>query len=100
METIQWSDSISVNNYAIDNQHKYLIQLVNNLILNSNAKVNSEIIGKTLQDLILFTRDHFRDEEALHFIFSSGRVSLSEEQLLLTEPEVLMVPLFLSFLQH
>ena len=65
METIQWSDSISVNNYVIDNQHKYLIQLVNNLILNSNAKVNSEIIGKTLQNLILFTRDHFRDEEAL-----------------------------------
>ena len=65
METIQWNDQISVNNFEIDNQHKYLIQLVNNLIMNSNAKVNSAIIGESLQNLLIFTREHFRDEEIL-----------------------------------
>lgn len=70
MESIQWSESISVNNYKIDNQHKYLIQLVNNLILNSNAEVNSEIIGETLQNLLKYTKDHFKDEEALLSIYN------------------------------
>jgi len=65
METIQWSESISVNNYEIDNQHKNLIQLTNNLILNSNAKVNSEIIGETLQKLLKYIKEHFKDEEEL-----------------------------------
>ena len=65
METIQWSESISVDNYEIDNQHKYLIQLTNNLILNSNAKVNSVIIGETLQKLYKYIKEHFKDEEAL-----------------------------------
>jgi len=54
MEIIKWSEGISVNNYEIDNQHKYLFQLTNNLILNSNAKVNSEIIGEKLQKLYKF----------------------------------------------
>ena len=65
MEIIQWSESISVNNYEIDNQHKNLIHLTNNLILNSNAKVNSEIIGETLTKLYQYIKEHFKDEEAL-----------------------------------
>ena len=65
METVQWSESISVDNYEIDNQHKNLIQLTNNLILNSNAKVNSEIIGETLQKLLKYIKEHFKDEEEL-----------------------------------
>ena len=65
METIRWSENISVNNYVIDNQHKYLIELTNNLILNSNAKVNSEIIGETLTKLYKYSKEHFEDEEAL-----------------------------------
>ncbi len=65
MELIQWSDKISVNNTRIDNQHKKLIELVNNLILNSNAKANSEIINETLSELLKYTRYHFKDEEEL-----------------------------------
>ena len=65
MEIIQWSESICVNNSEIDNQHKNLIQLTNNLILNSNAKVNSEIIGETLQKLLKYIKEHFKDEEEL-----------------------------------
>lgn len=60
MEPKQWSEEISVNNYEIDNQHKHLIQLTNNLILNANAKVNSKIIGESLQNLLQYTRDHFK----------------------------------------
>ena len=73
METIRWSENISVNNYVIDNQHKYLIELTNNLILNSNAKVNSEIIGETLTKLYKYFKVHFMDEEAL-----LGVIELSE----------------------
>jgi hemerythrin len=65
MNLIQWNESFSVNNLLIDNQHRNLFKLTNNLILNSNAKVNSEIISETLHDLILYAKTHFKDEEEL-----------------------------------
>lgn len=65
METIQWSEKISVNNDRIDNQHKKLFDLTNDLILHSNAKTNSEIINETLYELLKYTKYHFHDEEQL-----------------------------------
>jgi len=65
METMKWSESISVGNNLIDEQHKKLFKLTNNLILNSNAYVNSAIIAETLNDLLAYIRTHFKDEEVL-----------------------------------
>lgn len=65
MEIIKWNKSISVNNLSIDSQHKRLIELTNDLILQSNAKANSSIINESLSELLKYTREHFRDEENL-----------------------------------
>lgn len=65
MEAIKWTESISVNNSNIDSQHKHLIRLTNNLILQSNAKANSCIINESLSELLIYAKEHFRDEEKL-----------------------------------
>ena len=65
METIQWTEKISVNNEKIDNQHKKLIELTNDLILHSNATPNSKIVNETLYELLKYTKYHFHDEEEL-----------------------------------
>lgn len=54
-----------MNNLVIDNQHKKLFEITNNLILQSNAKVYSEIINKTLSELLQYTKYHFHAEEEL-----------------------------------
>lgn len=63
MDTIEWNENLSVNNLIIDNQHKKLIEITNNLILQSNANVYSEIINKTLSELLQYTKYHFHAEE-------------------------------------
>ena len=65
MEILKWNDSLSVKNENIDSQHKKIIELTNNLIKNSNASYNSEIVSETLRDLLLHYRTHFQDEEKL-----------------------------------
>lgn len=65
METLQWTEKISVNNEKIDDQHKKLIDLTNELILHSNAAPNSQIVNETLYELLKYTKYHFQDEEEL-----------------------------------
>lgn len=65
MKTVEWSDIISVNNSKIDCQHKKLITLTNNLILNSEAKPNSLIVNESLSELLEYAKKHFCDEEKL-----------------------------------
>ncbi|HEY3311340.1 MAG TPA: bacteriohemerythrin [Anaerolineales bacterium] len=63
MPILTWSDSYSVDDPAIDLQHKKLIDLINNL--HDHIYDGGEIIGKTLDALIVFARDHFVLEENL-----------------------------------
>ncbi len=65
IKNIAWSEAISVNNKKIDDQHKHLIELTNNLIDHSNEKADSALISESLDELVKYTRTHFRDEEQL-----------------------------------
>ena len=62
---INWNDSYSVGNTEMDEQHKKLIELINDLILHSNAAPESKIVNETLYELFKYTRYHFQDEEEL-----------------------------------
>jgi hemerythrin-like metal-binding protein len=63
MDIIQWNEKISVNNTKIDNQHKKLIDLINELSKNSNEGAKSKIVNETLSELLRYTLIHFSDEE-------------------------------------
>lgn len=63
---VEWSDRLSVGIQEIDEQHKYLVGLVNQLnvdLLTSDH--GSESANETLDKLIDYTRTHFVVEESL-----------------------------------
>lgn len=63
MKALRWKEFLSVHDPIIDNQHKELFELTNQLISNSNADSHSPIVGETLKELLKYARKHFKEEE-------------------------------------
>ena len=63
MEKKHWTPNLSVDNIIIDSHHKQLIDLLNNLIDNCDAKTNSRILSETLYSLLKFAKKDFTEEE-------------------------------------
>lgn len=69
---IQWSDDISVGIQEIDEQHKQLVQLLNNLfdVMVNDSPDRDAVARKTLRELFDYTNIHFAVEESLFRIFN------------------------------
>ena len=65
MAFIQWSDNLSVGNIQMDNQHKKLVAMINDLHDAMSHGKGTEVIGKIINDLTNYTVVHFQDEERL-----------------------------------
>ena len=63
MALINWDDSFSVKVVEIDDQHKKLVQFINDLNDAMKQGKGKEIIGKVLDELINYTAVHFKTEE-------------------------------------
>lgn len=63
MSLIQWHESFSVNVVEIDQQHKQLIKMFNQLADAIQEKKENDILVKTLDDLINYAEQHFKTEE-------------------------------------
>lgn len=63
MAFINWDDSYSVGVVLIDNQHKRLIQIINELHDAMGAGKGKEILGKVLFELVQYVNTHFKTEE-------------------------------------
>ena len=70
MAFYEWNDKLAVNNMTIDNQHKKLIALINDLYDAMGKGTAKEIMGKILDELIKYTKTHFGDEENLMVKYS------------------------------
>lgn len=66
MGLITWDDSLSVQVTEIDNQHKKLIDIINNLSDAMRERKGNEVMTKILSDLASYTQTHFKWEER-HF---------------------------------
>ena len=65
MSLFVWSSDYSVNHAHIDNQHKELFRLADDLhgaMMRGAAKT---VINDTLRKLVDYTRSHFREEEGM-----------------------------------
>ena len=62
---IHWSDSYSVGNQVIDNDHKRLIELINSLHESFSKGEEDSIVGEILDELIIYSQYHFKKEEAI-----------------------------------
>ena len=65
MPLIEWSNSFSVNNTIIDNQHHKLFDYLNELSDAMAVGKSNEVIEKVLDSLISYTATHFKYEEDL-----------------------------------
>ena len=63
MSKIEWDDSLSIGVELIDDQHKMLIQKLNDLSDAFNQGLEQNKILKTLDFMIDYTDFHFTDEE-------------------------------------
>ncbi len=65
MEYIKWDDSFLVGVEAFDNDHRYLVKLINNLHSGLMAGFGVSEMTYILDDLVRYTNVHFRREEDL-----------------------------------
>lgn len=64
VKKIEWDKSISVNNKKMDEQHKHLFDIFNNLLDQDNLS-DSTYIPKIISDLDEYMETHLSEEEEL-----------------------------------
>jgi hemerythrin len=69
MSMVEWKDEYSVDIQEIDEQHKCLIQIMNELYTALANKSNRDLVGDVLDKLVDYTKVHFAVEETLMRIF-------------------------------
>ncbi len=63
MAAINWNDSMSVKIGSIDDQHKKLIEMINDFYDNISKRSNDELILKLVGGMKTYTAMHFTTEE-------------------------------------
>lgn len=62
---IEWSDSYTLDNGILDDEHKRVINILNDLLDDADADNSSEIINETLYKLLEHIETHFKHEEEI-----------------------------------
>lgn len=65
MALLTWNDSYSVKVKQFDDQHKKLVDMVNNLHEHMKQGKGAEGAKQVLSSLVTYTQTHFADEERL-----------------------------------
>lgn len=65
MSLFVWSDRYSVGIKKIDDQHKVLVDILNELFEAMTQKKGEQAIAKIIRNLVGYTRSHFSTEEML-----------------------------------
>lgn len=63
MELIKWTENLSVGVKELDNEHKKLIDLLNQLYTGMKNREENKVIKSILDDLVNYTLSHFAHEE-------------------------------------
>lgn len=76
MALVEWNESMSVGVQKIDEQHRSLLDILNELHTAIEAGRDREVLGTIIERLIQYTRDHFKFEEGL--LQSAGYPDVNE----------------------
>lgn len=63
MSLLTWNDSMSVGVRQLDDDHKKLIAMINDLHQSMLAGHSNDVVGKVLHRLVQYTVEHFGHEE-------------------------------------
>jgi len=73
VELMQWHDSFSVGVRIVDDQHRQLFTLINELIVAVNNRQQDDVLERTLTSVLAYAELHFRTEEELFKIHPQFR---------------------------
>lgn len=65
MNLIAWNENLSVNIKEINEQHKKLIAMINDLNSAMGSGKGKDVMGQILSGLVEYTKTHFKREEEL-----------------------------------
>jgi len=65
MSLIQWNDTLCLNISEIDQQHRKLVDMINELNDAMRAAKGKELLGKILSGLVAYAGSHFKTEERI-----------------------------------
>ena len=65
MPLMTWTEKMSVGVVVLDNDHKKLVEMLNNLFDAMQAGKGRDALGKILDGLVAYTVEHFKREEQL-----------------------------------
>jgi hemerythrin-like metal-binding protein len=65
MLLVEWSEMLSTGVSEIDDEHKQIVGMLNDLYDSLQAKHSEETLGKLLDRLLAYTAYHFEHEESL-----------------------------------
>lgn len=63
MASMQWNETLSVGVKTLDDDHKKLVDMINELVDGITSNRRQEALSQVLDNLIHYTRFHFRREE-------------------------------------
>lgn len=86
---LKWNNNLSVQIQEIDNQHKKLIELLNNLFVSFLENKHKEKIEEIVDGLIDYTKFHFSTEEKYfhRFNYSKTKEHIQEHKNFIEEVE-------------
>ncbi len=62
---IVWRNEMSVGNAELDNDHKYLISLINVIEAAVNSRFRDKVLLPHISELFIYTEEHFAREEKI-----------------------------------
>lgn len=65
MAYFNWADDLVIDNGPIDDDHKHLVALVNQLHTATSEGQGQEIVDQVLHDVVEYTKSHLQREEHL-----------------------------------
>ena len=75
MALITWNESLNLGFAAIDQQHRKLVDITNELHRAMLAGKSRETLGSLLSELVSYTQTHFRFEEGLFRQYAYPRIA-------------------------
>lgn len=65
MAYFEWADDLVIDNGPIDQDHRHLVELVNELHTATSEGQGHSVVGHILEQLIVYTQEHLTREERI-----------------------------------
>jgi len=89
---LKWESSYSVKVKEIDDQHRKMIDYINQIEVALDGKENRAVTVNVLNGLVAYTRDHFSTEEVYfkRFDYENAEAHIAEHIMLMNNVELLV----------